>query len=88
VEKQTVSNPTTLAEQFPPDRQWPVVPPDEHWLKRWHWLKDEEGCAYLAFWYHKGGWHGGWNGKIDPDDMEGWSYIALAVPPVGDHYVR
>lgn len=73
--------PTPLSTQFPNTQSWPVVPPDEHWLKRWHWLRDEDGFVRIAAWVYKFGWHWDWSGKPDPEDMQGWTYIAPAEPP-------
>lgn len=70
-----------VSEEFAADKSWPVVPPDEYWLYRWHWLSDEDGMPYLLDWYYRGGWHGGINGRPDPEDMEGWTYLEPALPP-------
>lgn len=78
------TRPPPLSVQFPTDKTWPVVPPDEHWLKRWHWLRCEDGRAYLAHWYHKSGWHWGWSGMPETEDLGGWVYLEPAAPPLGE----
>ena len=70
-----------VSERFPPGIIYPVMPPDEHWLKRWHWLQDEDGDFYLADWSHQFGWHWGWSGNADPDDLVDWRYVGPASPP-------
>ena len=72
------------SELFPNTTAWPVKPPDENWLKRWHWLRDEDGRAFLAQWHHEFGWLWGWSGKPDIEDMEGWVYLEAAQPPLGE----
>ena len=67
--------------QFPNTHPWPVKPPDEHWLKRWHWLYDQDGELYLADWTWQYGWHWGWSGKPDPEDMTGWTYVGIVKEP-------
>lgn len=67
---------------FPNTQPWPVKPPDEHWLKRWHWLRDEYDL-FIVDWHHAHGWHLGWSGKLDPEDMEGWTYVAPVAEPGG-----
>lgn len=54
-----------------------IKPPHEHWYRRWHWLRDEDGELYLADWSYSHGWHGGWNGRLDAnsDDFDGWAYV-------------
>ncbi len=65
------------AEDFPSDKEWPVVPPDEHWLKRWHWLKDEEGRDKIM-------------GFADPEHWRPRDYIIsmLAGPMAGIPVLR
>jgi hypothetical protein len=69
-----------VTEQFPNTQPWPVKPPERHWLHRWHWLLDDDGAFYLGQWNWKFGWHFGWSGKPDPEDMDGWRYMEAASP--------
>lgn len=73
---------TRISQKFPNPQNWPVVPPDEYWLERWHWLKTEDGDMHLASWTHQFGWHFDWSGKADPPDMIGWTYASPARPPL------
>lgn len=75
-----MSDPTPLSTQFPNTQPWPVKPPDEHWLKRWHWLQDQD-LLLVAEWHWNIGWHFGHSGRPDPDDLAGMVYIAPAEPP-------
>lgn len=70
-----------LSEQFPNYQPWPVKPPDEHWLKRWHWLRDEDGFLGVFAWHHRMGWHMDWSGKAEPEIMEGWEYVCPVHNP-------
>lgn len=73
------------SERFPPGVIYPVMPTDEHWLRRWHWLREDDGQLCLADWHWQFGWHWGWSGKADPEDMEGWHYVGPAEIPTPDH---
>lgn len=72
---------TAVSVQFPNNQPWPVKPPDEHWLKRWHWLRTDEGDFHLAAWTHQYGWHWDWSGKPDPEGMTGWTYVGPVSEP-------
>jgi hypothetical protein len=76
-----------LSTRFPNCQPWPVKPPDEHWLKRWHWLRTNEDDLHLAAWTHRLGWHLDWSGRPDPEDMTGWTYVAPAEEPKAHRYV-
>jgi hypothetical protein len=67
---------------FPTQLAYPVVPPEDYWLLRWHWLKDSGGDLRCFCWSHLFGWHGGHGGLLGADEMEGWAYYAPALPPL------
>ncbi len=73
---------TRPSKSFPPSVPYPVMPPDDYWLLRWHWLKDTTGDTRCVNWSHLFGWHLGHGGRLDPDEMAGWEYVAPAVPPM------
>lgn len=76
-----MSDPLPLSRQHPPTIIYSVMPPDEYWLLRWHWLRSVSGDLRCFNWSHLFGWHSGHGGQMEREEMLGWSYYAPALPP-------
>ena len=72
---------TALRDQLPNAQPWPVTPPDEFWLHRWHWLRDDDGFLLVGSWHHIDGWLLDWSGRANPECMAGWTYVGVVREP-------